>query len=62
MRENKKRDAYFWAQKRRNKRRPQTVEKQVERFWNEKDENKRERIYEYIQLERILADYGKIRF
>lgn len=61
MRQNK-RDAYFWAEKHWHKRRPKTVEKQVERFWNEKDENKRKRIYEYLQLERILANYGKIRF
>ena len=62
MRENKKRDAYFWAQKHWHKKRPQNVENQIKRFWDTKDGQKRKIIYEYIQLEWIISEYGKIRF
>jgi hypothetical protein len=62
MRENKKRDAYFWAQKHWHERRPQNVGNQIKRFWDTKDGQKRKIIYEYIQLEWIISEYGKIRF
>lgn len=61
MRENKKYCVRQIVEKYRNKaKRPQNVEKQIERFWKAKTPQERERIYEYVQLERIISEYGKI--
>ena len=57
MRNNKLYDTYFIAEKYHYKKRPQNVEKQIKRFWDTKDEQKRKIIYEYSQLEWILVEY-----
>lgn len=44
----------------RNKPYPKNVEKQIDRYRKETDKKKRKLIYEYIQLERLIAGGYKI--
>lgn len=48
------------ADKYRQKKRPLNVERQIKRYWETKDPEKRKIIYQYICLERIIADYWKL--